>query len=76
VLPDLLSLGKADTLYCIGVNSVYCEEQGFTTTLNAMVRQNLITQPEAQVKNIYASEHGSNNTHSNDTATVLVYRQK
>lgn len=76
VLPDLLSLGKAGTLYCIGVNSVYFEEQGFTATLDAMVSQNLITQPEALIKKIYASEQDGNNTHINDTATVLVFRQK
>lgn len=76
VLPELLLLGKADTLHCIGVNSVYYEEQGFLETLDAMVRQNLITQPETQVKNIYAPQQSGNNEHINDTATVLVYRQK
>ena len=75
VLPELLSLGKAGTLHCIGVNSVYYEEQGFMATLETMVGQNLITQPETLVKNIYASEQPGNNEHINDTATVLVYRQ-
>ena len=45
-------------------------------TLETMVGQNLITQPETLVKNIYASEQPGNNEHINDTATVLVYRQK
>lgn len=74
VLNDLISLGTAGTLYCIGVNSAYFKEQGFSSALHAMQQRGLITKPETHVKNIYVPKAG--NSHANDTATVLVYHQQ
>ncbi len=85
LLPEILQLGRSGTLYCIGVNSVYYEEQGFSQTLDSMVDAGKISIPTAEVRKIYDQRNGNNtdnNEHSNtenshvaDTATVLVYRQ-
>ena len=81
LLPEILRLGKSDTLYCIGVNSVYYEEQGFSRILNAMVENGQISPPTANVRKIYdkpndlLNHDNANNSHATDTATVLVYRQ-
>jgi len=77
LLRDILNLGRPDTLYCIGVNSVYFQEQGFPQVLRSMCDAGLISDPVTEVKNIYdqSTDDGADNTHRKDTATVLVYRQ-
>lgn len=77
LLPEILQLGKSGTLYCIGVNSVYYEEQGFTATLNTMVDDGQISPPTADVRKIYDQPNNNNTdkSHADDTATVLIYRQ-
>ena len=77
VLPELLSLGKTDTLYCIGVNSAFYEQQGFKSALDTMEAEQLITKPDAKVTEIYLqNKSNADRAHAKDTATVLVYRQK
>lgn len=77
LLPDILQLGTSGTLYCIGVNSIYYEEQGFSRILDVMVESKQISPPTAVVRNIYEqpNDDNSDNSHATDTATVLVYRQ-
>lgn len=75
VLRDLIALGKSDTLYCIGVNSIYFEEQGFSRVLTSMVEDGLIHEPVLEVRKIYDQPEDNSDNHANDTATVLVYRQ-
>jgi len=81
LLPELLKLGRSDTLYCIGVNSVYYEEQGFSRVLNDMAANGQINTPTAVVRKIYdqpadqSTDNNADNGHATDTATVLVYRQ-
>lgn len=77
LLRDILYLGRQGTLYCIGVNSVYFQEQGFPNVLNSLCSEGLIGEPVAEVRNIYdqSTDDSSDNAHRNDTATVLVYRQ-
>jgi len=77
VLPGLLSLGKTDTLYCIGVNSTFYEQQKFKSVLDTMEAEQLITKPDAKVTEIYLqNKSNADRAHAKDTATVLVYRQK
>ena len=77
LLPDILQLGRSDTLYCIGVNSIYYKEQGFSRVLSTMVANKQISAPTTEVRKIYnsADQNTSDNTHATDTATILVYRQ-
>lgn len=75
ILPELLALGRSDTLYCIGVNSIHFEEQGFSKTLDDMVDDKLISQPVTEIRKIYKSKIPDDKSHADDTATVLVYRQ-
>ncbi len=72
ILPSLLKLGRTDTLYCIGVNSIHFKQQGFSQILTTMFDNQLITTPITEVRKIY-DQPGSG--HSDDTATVLVYRK-
>lgn len=73
VLSTLLALGKEGTLYCIGVNSGYYQQQGFKAEFDRLANEQLISPPEAHIKEIY--QPGQSSTHSNDTATIIVYRQ-
>ena len=75
ILPQLLLLGRAQTLYCIGVNSAHFAEQGFLKVLNSMVDKKQITQPQTVIKKIYDLPVSSESGHTDDTATILVYRQ-
>ena len=76
ILRDLLTIGQTNTLYCIGVNSEYYERQGFADALESMHKDKLITRPVPHVRQMYNSPDNDPNTHANDTATVLVYRQR
>jgi len=77
LLPEILRLGRSDTLYCIGVNSTYYREQGFSKVLSSMVANGQIKPPATEVRKIYdlPNDNASDNSHAADTATVLVYRQ-
>ena len=73
ILPELLTLGRSDTLYCIGVNSTHFDKQGFSEVLKAMVDKQLISQPVTEIGKIY--KQNTDNSHADDTATILAYRQ-
>ena len=75
ILPDLLQIGRTDTLYCIGVNSVHFEAQGFSSVLDSMVQKSLISQPVSEVRKIYDQQNASDISHADDTARIMVYRQ-
>ncbi len=72
VLPQLLSLGRQSTLYCIGVNSEHFGQQGFSTVLDAMVQAGQISAPVFEERRIYQT---SASEHADDTATILIYRK-
>lgn len=72
-LPALLSIGRAETLFCIGVNSTHYKEQGFTEVLDTMIKLDQISSPLIEQCEIYTDK---NSDHANDTATVLIFRQQ
>ncbi len=72
-LPDLLALGRPGALYCIGVNSALFDQQGFSKVLDQMVKNDQISSPVLQHGEIYTDESSD---HANDTATVLIFRQR
>lgn len=76
ILPALLSLGRADTLFCIGVNSVHFEDQGFSRVLEDMVSSNMISAPIIEVSKIFDPKTPDASNHADDTATIIVYRQR
>lgn len=75
ILPELLSLGRSDTLYCIGVNSKHFIDQGDSQILDDMVDEKLISQPVTEIRKIFEPKTQDEKSHADDTATVLVYRQ-
>ena len=75
ILPELLQLGRTDTLYCIGVNSVHFEAQGFSSILDSMAEKGHISRPVSEVRKIYDQQNASDTSHADDTARVMVYRQ-
>lgn len=72
-LPELLKIGRARALYCIGVNSNYFKQEGFLDVLNQLESSNKITQPVFTQQKIYA---GKDTSHVGDMATVIVYRKR
>lgn len=72
VLERLLDIALPGALFCIGVNTQHYAKLGFAEHLQSMRQQGLISQPIQIVKPIY--KHGGQ-AHSEDTATVLVYRR-
>lgn len=72
-LPELLKIGRARALYCIGVNSKYFEEEGFIDVLNQLASSNKITRPVFTQQKIYSDKESQ---HAGDTATVIVYRKR